>query len=214
MWESSSRATPPRATRSLRPWPWFCERKDSERTLKISHFFSFRSSLSFFKTRIFLSSFSLQDFNKMHPARHHALALASASLRRASGAGASTSSSSGSNCAAFVADAAGSGGLDRNQSFLSGFLARGFASRRPKVAVLLKEVRERDREKSMLVPCFVSIPSRGSSRATGVDAPIWWSSPSKPRTCFSFLFTSCRCIAPAMDVRKRLLPVFVLMQQR
>ena len=75
----------------------------------------------------------------MQPARRQALALASATLRRASGAGTSTSSStsgsgSGSNA----------GGLfffDRSELSSRSLFARGFASRRPKVAVLLKEVR-------------------------------------------------------------------------
>jgi hypothetical protein len=77
----------------------------------------------------------------MQPARRQALSLASATLRRASGAGASTSNSSsvGSNV-----NAGGGLLLDRSSSNYQSlfFAARGFASRRPKVAVLLKEVRE------------------------------------------------------------------------
>ena len=76
----------------------------------------------------------------MQPARRQALALASATLRRASGTGTSTSSTSGSR-------SNGSGGglffsFDRSELSNPSLLARGFASRRPKVSVLLKEVRD------------------------------------------------------------------------
>lgn len=79
--------------------------------------------------------------------RRQASAVASATLRRAeSGAWASTSSSNASSSFASIADdafvvAVGGGGLDRLVLPSLFQNARGFASRRPKLAVLLKEVR-------------------------------------------------------------------------
>ena len=102
-------------------------------------------------------SFTPLILPQMQPARRQALVLASATLRRASGAGTSTSSStsgSGSN-------AAGGGSLfsfDRSDLRNQSFFARSFASRRPKVAVLLKEVRV-NRES---VCWWCSIASMGS----------------------------------------------------
>lgn len=80
----------------------------------------------------------------MQSLRRQATNVASAMLRRAeSGSWASTSSSSSSSSASSIADAAIAvvdvGGLDRRLSLFQ--ISRGFASRRPKVAVLLKEVR-------------------------------------------------------------------------